>query len=289
MSNRISLFLSESVQSTFRAFAFTHILFSVGSISLATEIKQTFHSRDQLNKQKAASQCDTIYNFADRVPEFPGGEDSLFYFISHNLGLPFLKEKTTDTENVICSVTITQEGEVTKAEVIRSLEPEFDEEALRIIRSMPDWIPGQKAGQNICMRHIIIVPFPYNRPDYSKIFEQDSSENWGCYLFMELPPIFKQGGEQGITEFIYSNLKYPEAALKEKKEGRVICTFIIGTNGQVSDPRILRSSDSVFNEEVLRIINLMPQWIPGVQFGKPVRMRYTVPVNFRLPTSGKSK
>lgn len=144
MSNRISLFLSESVQSTFRAFAFTHILFSVGSISLAAEIKQTFHSRDQLNKQKAASQCDTIYNFADRVPEFPGGEDSLFYFISHNLGLPFLKEKTTDTENVICSVTITQEGEVTKAEVIRSLEPEFDEEALRIIRSMPDWIPGQK-------------------------------------------------------------------------------------------------------------------------------------------------
>ena len=76
-------------------------------------------------------------------------------------------------------------------------------------------------------------------------------------------------------------MKYPAEALKQKI-GRVYVQFIIGTNGSITNAKVLRSVRPLLDVEALRVIRNMPNWIPGIQRGKRVRVSYTIPVGFRL-------
>ena len=92
-------------------------------------------------------------------------------------------------------------------------------------------------------------------------------------------------GLPGLSIYISDNLKYPNEALKNHIEGKVLCSFIIDKDGSITDISIVRSSgyDSLDNEAI-RMLNAMPKWIPGKQDGKTVRVRYLLPVNFKIPT-----
>ena len=79
-----------------------------------------------------------------------------------------------------------------------------------------------------------------------------------------------------------SNLRYPEVAIENGIQGCVIVQFIVNTDGSISDATVIRSVDPACDEEALRFINSMPHWTPGQTNGKNVRVRYTLPVAFRL-------
>ena len=95
------------------------------------------------------------------------------------------------------------------------------------------------------------------------------------------------GGVQELLGFLSKTIKYPAEAEKAGKQGRVIATFVVRKDGSISDARIVKSVDPLLDAEALRVINAMPAWIPGTQSGKPVNVKYTVPINFRL--DGKTK
>lgn len=103
-------------------------------------------------------------------------------------------------------------------------------------------------------------------------------------------PEFPGGGLPKLMEFIRQNIKYPQSALQSKLEGRVIVQVVIDKDGSVIQPKILRSInpvlsiDNAFCEEVLRIISIMPKWKPGSQHEIPVKVKFTFPVRFTLPT-----
>ena len=97
----------------------------------------------------------------------------------------------------------------------------------------------------------------------------------------EVMPEF-EGGIQGLMTFLNQNVKYPMSAQREKKEGRVIVTFVINKDGSVSEARIVRSAFPDLDAEALRVVNAMPKWKPGMQDGKAVRVKYTLPITFRL-------
>ena len=90
------------------------------------------------------------------------------------------------------------------------------------------------------------------------------------------------GGVQELLGFLSKTIKYPAEAEKAGKQGRVIATFVVRKDGSISDARVVKSVDPLLDAEALRVINAMPAWIPGTQNGKPVNVKYTVPISFRL-------
>ena len=90
------------------------------------------------------------------------------------------------------------------------------------------------------------------------------------------------GGTPALMDFLNENIKYPEQAEREGIEGRVVAGFIVERDGSVSNIEILKSVHPLLDAEVVRVMSLMPNWIPGKQHGMPIRTRYSMPVTFRL-------
>ena len=114
-------------------------------------------------------------------------------------------------------------------------------------------------------------------------------KSWDC--IPETMPYFP-GGQELLLKYLAVNIKYPASAVKAKKQGRVIVTFIVQKDGSVTHAKIAKSIDPELDAEALRVVRAMPKWIPGTQFGKPVNVKYTLPVKFSLQkdaTPGKMK
>ena len=103
-----------------------------------------------------------------------------------------------------------------------------------------------------------------------------------AYEVVEVMPKFK-GGESAMMEFLMMNMKYPQTAVKAKQQGRAIVGFVVRKDGTVSDVHITKSAGhAVLDEEAMRVVKSMPAWEPGKQKGKPVDVKYNVPITFRL-------
>ena len=90
------------------------------------------------------------------------------------------------------------------------------------------------------------------------------------------------GGFQALLDFLRENTKYPEQAKKDSIEGRVVLSFVVETDGSITEPKVVRSVHPLLDEEALRVAKLMPKWEPGYQNGTPVRVKYNIPVTFKL-------
>ncbi len=101
------------------------------------------------------------------------------------------------------------------------------------------------------------------------------------FIVVEQMPEFP-GGEDALLKFISDSIVYPDEAREAGLEGRVIATFIVDTAGNITNVRIANGIGMGCDEEVLRVINSMPRWIPGKQRGKPVQVQYALPVKFQL-------
>ena len=100
---------------------------------------------------------------------------------------------------------------------------------------------------------------------------------------VEKMPEFPNGGMPGLMKYLSDNIRYPEAAKVAGIQGRVTVVFVVDKDGSVTNVETLRGVDAELDKEAIRVISAMPKWIPGMQKGKAVKVRYTVPVMFRLP------
>ena len=98
---------------------------------------------------------------------------------------------------------------------------------------------------------------------------------------VEVMPQFP-GGQIAMLKYIMENIKYPEQAMKEGIQGRVAVRFIVEKDGSISDVKPILSVHPLLNKEAVRVVESMPKWTPGKQNGKPVRVRFNVPVMFKL-------
>ena len=103
----------------------------------------------------------------------------------------------------------------------------------------------------------------------------------GAFDVVEKMPEFP-GGSVELMKFLSTNLKYPASALKDSIQGRVVATFIVEKDGSTSNVKVVKHVSDDLDAEAVRVIELMPKWIPGMQRGEAVRVKYTVPVTFRL-------
>ncbi len=90
------------------------------------------------------------------------------------------------------------------------------------------------------------------------------------------------GGSSALFEYLSKNIKYPVVAEENGVQGRVVVTFVVERDGSITDVKVVKSVDPSLDKEAQRVVKSMPHWIPGKQNGSAVRVKYTVPVTFRL-------
>ena len=90
------------------------------------------------------------------------------------------------------------------------------------------------------------------------------------------------GGTEKLFEYLKQHMRYPKVAEKDSIEGRVIVSFIVERNGKLTNLKVVKSPDPSLSKEALRVAKSMPKWNPGKDYGKPVRVKYTLPITFRL-------
>ena len=113
------------------------------------------------------------------------------------------------------------------------------------------------------------------------VVEEEEPEEEEIFQVVEDPPAFP-GGMGALMKFLGKNINYPPIAAENGVQGRVIVQFVVNKDGTVVDPTVLRSVDPYLDKEAIRVIKLMPKWKPGMQRGKAVRVKYIVPVAFKL-------
>lgn len=101
------------------------------------------------------------------------------------------------------------------------------------------------------------------------------------FQVVEIMPEFP-GGLQELMKWLQKNIKYPSISQENGVQGRVIVQFVVNRDGSIVDPAVIRSVDPYLDKEALRVVKAMPKWKPGEQRGKPVRVKYTLPVMFKL-------
>ena len=112
--------------------------------------------------------------------------------------------------------------------------------------------------------------------------EEGEPEEQTIFEVVEQMPEFPNGGMAGLMQYLSKNIKYPTIAQENGTQGRVTVQFVVNRDGSIVDAKVLRGVDPYLDKEAIRVISSMPKWKPGMQRGKAVRVKYTVPVMFRL-------
>ena len=144
-------------------------------------------------------------------------------------------------------------------------------------------IPEQATVEEVTIPKEIPADIDITDKDPSAIMQKVNTEDDDdIFDVVEEMPVFP-GGQTGLMEFIAKNLRYPVKAQKEGIQGRVIARFIVEKDGSVSNLAVARrSASSELDAEAIRVLSTMPKWTPGKQRGKEVRVKYTVPIAFKL-------
>ena len=108
-----------------------------------------------------------------------------------------------------------------------------------------------------------------------------TKKNNMVYDVVEVMPQYP-GGQIAMLKYIMENIKYPKQIMEEGIQGRVTVSFIVEKDGRVSNVRLLRSVQPSLDKEAIRVVKSMPKWTPGKHNGKPVRVRFNLPVMFKL-------
>ena len=125
-------------------------------------------------------------------------------------------------------------------------------------------------GEVLKAKEVIAQPEPPKHEEESKVFD-----------VVEQMPSFP-GGQGALLEYLASHVKYPVVAQENGVQGRVVVSFVVERDGSITDVRVVRSVDPSLDREAARVVSSMPRWTPGKQNGSAVRVKYNVPVMFKL-------
>lgn len=185
-----------------------------------------------------------------------------------------------DTSQAVTDVVFEEEIEIPiteQPEVVAPPPPEAPSiaETLTIVEDDADVeettiASSEETGQAVEIKYVPVA------------VEEEEPEEQTIFEIVEQMPEFPDGGMAGLMQYLSKNIKYPTIAQENGTQGRVTVQFVVNKDGSIVDAKVLRGVDPYLDKEALRVIGTMPKWKPGMQRGKPVRVKYTVPVMFRL-------
>ena len=224
-----------------------------------------------------------IFEVVEQMPEYPyGGMAGLMQYLSQNIRYPEAAKKAGTQGRVTVQFVVEKDGSISNVSTLRGVEPDLDKEAVRVISEMPKWKPGTQRGEAVRVRYTVPVMFRLDNKAEEVVVVSKTQENKSdAYEVVEQMPEFP-GGFAEMMKYLANNIKYPSEAHKNGTQGRVIVQAIIDTEGNVTNTRVYKNVDPYLDAEAIRVVSSMPKWKPGMQGGKPVNVKFTIPVMFRL-------
>ena len=231
-----------------------------------------------------------VYEVVENMPEFPdGGMPGLMKYLSANIRYPEAAHKDGTQGRVTVQFVVGKDGSIGNVSILRGVDPALDAEAIRVISGMPKWKPGTQKGEPVNVKYTVPVMFRLTPEPVDKIDEMivvgyrnpDAPVTGEVYEVADKMPEFP-GGMTGLMQHLSKNIRYPAEAHTNNIQGRVVVSVIINTEGKVTNAKIVQGVAPSLDAEALRVTGTMPDWIPGTKDGKPVNVKYTFPVVFRL-------
>lgn len=228
-----------------------------------------------------------VYEVVENMPEFPdGGMPGLMKYLSDNIRYPEAAHKAGIQGRVTVQFVVGKDGSIGNVSILRGVNADLDAEAIRVISSMPKWKPGTQKGEPVKVKYTVpvmfrLAPEPVEKIDETTVVGYHTPVAGEVYDVVDKMPEFP-GGMVGLMQYLSKNIRYPAEAQTKGIQGRVTVAVIINTEGKAVNASIVRSVDPSLDAEALRVASTMPDWVPGTKDGKPVNVKYTFPVTFRL-------
>ena len=230
---------------------------------------------------------DTVFQIVEQMPQFPGGEQALMEFVAKSVVYPEEAKEKNISGRVFVSFVVEKDGSVSNVKVLRGIGGGCDEEAVRVIKSMPKWQPGKMKGEPVRVSYQIPFNFKLDNEPTPPARQSDvSSANMkpdenGVFQIVEEMPQYP-GGEAAMMEYVAKNVVYPKEAQEKGISGRVFVGFVIEKDGSIGEVKLLRGIGGGCDEEAIRVVQGMPKWKPGKMKGEAVRVSYQMPIIFKL-------
>ena len=236
-------------------------------------------------KQESRAAEGEVFQVVEEMPEFPGGMGECMKWLGQNIKYPADAKEKGVQGRVIVQFVVEKDGTIVNAKVVRGVDPDLDAEALRVVNQSPKWKPGKQKGEAVRVKYTLPIMFRLgNDSSDSKAAEaprEAKVDENGVHQVCEEMPEFP-GGMAECMKYLSKNINYPEDCKKEGIQGRVIVQFVVDKDGSIKDPTIARGVHPSLDKEALRVLSSMPNWKPGKQKGEAVKVRYTIPVMFKL-------
>lgn len=233
----------------------------------------------------------TPFLVAETMPRFQGGDLMGFRtWVQQNIKYPAQAMASKIQGRVVLQFIIERNGTVNPdVKILQSPDKILSEEARRVIASSPAWTPGEQRGQKVRVVYTLPVDFRITGNDEKPTNVASPQSGDDTFLVAETMPKFQGGDLNTYRTWLQQQVRYPAEALAKNIAGRVVATFVIEKDGSISNINILQSPDKLLTDEARRIMAKTPAWTPGTQKGQPVRVKYTIPIDFRVMTdTGKN-
>lgn len=261
---------------------------SVEAIGNASAFSENVNAPDEDKEE--------VYVATEKLPEFPGGPKALNQFLIQNIKIP---KDFVGRTRVIVRFQITKDGSLKDFKILKSGGKECDEEAIRVLKLSPKWIPATNNDKPV--NSIFNLPITFTATDengnipegkkaelknwikdqkdkFNQSSKESTTENPGdeIYVAVDKMPEFP-GGHATLLKFLADKIEMPKGF---KGRERVIIRFAVRKDGSLSDFKILKSGGKECDEEALKVLKLSPKWIPAEINGKTVNCYFNLPVTF---------
>jgi TonB family protein len=221
-----------------------------------------------------------VFQVVEEQPMFPGGMEEMMKFLQQNVKYPKEAQEQGKQGRVIVQFVVNKDGSISNDTIVRSVDPLLDAEALRVVRSMPNWTPGKQKGEPVRVRFTLPVTFRLDNGKESTQKAETTNSEEVFKVTEELPQY--PGGNAELMKYLAKNIRYPKGAQEQGIQGRVIVQFTVQKDGSITDSKVVKPAHTLLDAEALRVVDAMPKWIPAKQRGKEVACYFTIPVMFRL-------
>ena len=256
----------------------------------------------------------TVFMIVQKMPQFEGGIEGIYQFLGKNLQFPEELLKTQKDYEGTISFTVEKDGSLTNFNFLVSKDcNSCEKEVLRLLKMMPKWTAGSQDGRFLRVKYMIRVGISWQKqcifgyqehkiagwtgdskqkvfypsgksliilPKTAEVIQQPKVEE--IFTTAEENPEFL-GGMKAMNQYIYENLKYPNAAKSANIKGKVFLKFVLEKDGNIGEVKVLKGIGFGCDEEAILLVKNMPKWNVGQQNGKAVRVFYTMPIEFKFP------
>lgn len=211
--------------------------------------------------------------------------------MSDNLVYPEEAVKKQLQGRLLVRFVVEPDGQLSQVGIHRSIHPLLDAEAVRMVKSMPRWIPARNNGVAVAAPMMLPITFKLPSQGLASLVDRLQKSNVKQVAEPDSIPVIDEnntdierplfpGGDQGFNDFLRSKLEYPEVEYRNRNQGEVHLRFVVDVDGSISQVTVVKGTSPAFDKAALDVMKLAPKFIPARKDGKPIQAWHYIVIWF---------